>query len=158
MSPTQSPTQLNLSEHFLLEEAVVTKHTDLDNIPPASILNTIQHTAKMMEVVRSCLGNRPIRINSWYRSPEVNARVGGAFNSQHLRGEAVDFVCPSYGTPYEVAQLLSADRDLLMFDQLIYEHSWVHISFVIPPTIPRLQVLTYLPESKTYTTGIKPKR
>lgn len=149
---------LNLTEHFTLEEATVTSHTDLENYPSPTVLNTIQYVAGRMEEVRALLGNRGIRINSWYRSQEVNQRVGGAFNSQHLRGEAVDFVCPSYGTPYEVAQALAADRDILLFDQLIYEHSWVHISFVIPPTVPRLRVLTYLPESKSYTTGIKPKR
>lgn len=149
---------LKLTEHFTLEEATVTSHTDLNNYPDPETLRVIQETAKRMEVVRACLGNRGIRINSWYRSPEVNVRVGGSKTSQHCKGEAVDFVCPSYGTPYEVAQALVADKEILMFDQLIFEHTWVHISFVIPPTIPRLQVLTYLPESKTYTTGIKPKR
>lgn len=149
---------LKLTEHFTLEEATVTSHTDLNNYSDPETLRVIQETAKRMEVVRASLGNRGIRINSWYRSPEVNVRVGGSKTSQHCKGEAVDFVCPSYGTPYEVAQALVADKEILMFDQLIFEHTWVHISFVIPPTIPRLQVLTYLPESKTYTTGIKPKR
>lgn len=153
-----NPIVLNLSEHLTYEEAVTTKHTDLDNTPPVEILNKLPLIAKRMEAVRSCLGNRPIRINSWYRSPEVNKRVGGSKSSQHLQGEAIDFTCPAYGSPYEVAQLLVADKEILMFDQLIYEHTWVHISFVIPPTIPRLQVLTYLPETKTYTVGIKPKR
>ena len=149
---------MQLTEHFSLEEATVTKHTDINNYPDAETLRHIQHTAKMMEVVRSCLGNRGIRVNSWFRNPELNERVGGSKSSQHLKGQAVDFVCPSYGTPYEVAQVLSADREILMFDQLIYESTWVHISFVIPPTIPRLEVLTYLAETKTYTAGIKPKR
>lgn len=149
---------LNLSEHFLLEEALTTKHTDIDNTPPVDVLNKLPEIAKRMEAVRVCLGNRPVKISSWYRCEELNVRVGGTKSSQHLKGEAIDFTCPAYGSAYEVAQLLSADREILMFDQLIYEHTWVHISFVIPPTIPRLQVLTYLPESKSYTTGIKPKR
>lgn len=149
---------IKLTEHFTIEEATITSHTDLENYPDPETLRKIQHTAERMEVVRACLGNRAIKVNSWYRSPEVNKRVGGTSKSQHLRGEAVDFTCNSYGTPFEVAQALVADKEILMFDQLIYEHSWVHISFVIPPTIPRLEVLTYLPDSKTYTTGIKPKR
>lgn len=149
---------LQLTEHFTLEEATTTSHTDLNNYPTPETLRVIQQTAKRMEVVRACLGDRGIRINSWYRSPEVNKRVGGSSKSQHIKGEAVDFVCPSYGTPYEVAQALVADKEILMFDQLIYENTWVHISFVIPPTIPRLEVLTYLPETKTYTIGVKPKR
>lgn len=149
---------LQLTEHFSLEEATVTSHTDLNNYPPPEVLRVIEQVAKRMEVVRACLGNRGIRVNSWYRSPEVNKRVGGSGKSQHTKGEAIDFICPSYGTPYEVAQALVADKEILMFDQLIYENTWVHISFVIPPTIPRLEVLTYLPETKTYTIGVKPKR
>jgi len=149
---------LQLTEHFSLEEATVTSHTDLNNYPPPEVLRVIEQVAKRMEVVRACLGNRGIRVNSWYRSPEVNKRVGGSSKSQHTKGEAIDFICPSYGTPYEVAQALVADKEILMFDQLIYENTWVHISFVIPPTIPRLEVLTYLPETKTYTIGVKPKR
>lgn len=147
---------MKLTEHFTLEEATITSHTDLDNYPDPDTLRKLSYIAARMETVRSCLGNRPIKVNSWYRSPEVNARVGGTKKSQHLRGEAVDFTCHSYGTPYEVARALVADKEILMFDQLIYEHSWVHISFVIPPTIPRLEVLTYMPD-KTYQVGIKPK-
>ncbi|MEM6451708.1 MAG: D-Ala-D-Ala carboxypeptidase family metallohydrolase [Cyanobacteria bacterium P01_D01_bin.105] len=48
--------------------------------------------ARVMEEVRSRLGDRPIRVNSWYRDPVSNSAVGGAIYSRHLQGDAVDFV------------------------------------------------------------------
>jgi hypothetical protein len=79
------------------------------------------------EPIREYLGN-PIRVNSGYRSPAVNKRIGGALTSQHSLGEAID--------------LDLHDRDLfewiidnVVFDQLIYEAgndteaAWFHISY-----------------------------
>lgn len=48
--------------------------------------------ARVMEEVRSRLGDRPIRVNSWYRDPVSNRAVGGAIYSRHLSGDAIDFV------------------------------------------------------------------
>ena len=79
------------------------------------------------EPIREHLG-KPIRVNSGYRSPAVNKRIGGALTSQHSLGEAID--------------LDLHDRDLfewiidnVVYDQLIAEFpsagkaSWFHISF-----------------------------
>jgi hypothetical protein len=79
------------------------------------------------EPIREHLG-KPIRVNSGYRSPAVNKRIGGALTSQHSLGEAID--------------LDLHDRDLfewiidnVNFDQLIAEFpsqgkaSWFHISY-----------------------------
>jgi hypothetical protein len=111
-----------------------------------------------MEVVKEILGGKGVRVNSWYRSAAVNKAVGGSKNSSHMRGEAVDFICPRFGTPYDVAKELEKHRAELRFDQLIYEHTWVHISFLIPPALPRLEVLTYIPETKSYLNGIQLKK
>ncbi|MEL6139009.1 MAG: D-Ala-D-Ala carboxypeptidase family metallohydrolase [Cyanobacteria bacterium J06628_6] len=62
--------------------------------------------AKVMEDVRKRLGNRPIKINSWYRDPTTNRRVGGASRSRHLVGDAVDFVLPGIH-PYTVYDRLN---------------------------------------------------
>jgi len=57
-----------------------------------SVVEGIIKIAKSMEEVRDFLGGKPITINSWYRDPVNNRRVGGASQSRHLVGDAVDFV------------------------------------------------------------------
>lgn len=57
-----------------------------------SVTKGILRIGAAMQEVRGLLGDRPIRVNSWYRDPMTNKRVGGARFSRHLRGDAVDFV------------------------------------------------------------------
>jgi peptidoglycan hydrolase-like protein with peptidoglycan-binding domain len=45
-----------------------------------------------LEKLRHALGDRPIKINSAYRDPVHNRRVGGVSNSQHLYGKAADII------------------------------------------------------------------
>ena len=143
---------LHLSPHFTIDEATVTSHKDIPNYPTKPILANMGYTAGKMEQVRELLANKPIYVNSWYRSPKLNSAVGGSKKSAHMDGRAVDFICPHFGTPYDICKWLESKRDLLAYDQLIYEGTWVHISFVIPPAVPRLESLTY--ESGKYVTGI----
>src|SRR5262245_17958898 len=83
----------------------------------------------MLEKVRGLL-KKPIHISSGYRSPELNARIGGSAKSAHMEGRAADFICPQFGTPYQVAKRIAAQR--LGFDQMIHEYGrWVHIA--VPP-------------------------
>ncbi|MEB3288695.1 MAG: D-Ala-D-Ala carboxypeptidase family metallohydrolase [Leptolyngbya sp.] len=60
----------------------------------ARVVQGILRVARAMEEIRRMYGDRPIRINSWYRDPATNAAVGGARFSRHLSGDAVDFVIP----------------------------------------------------------------
>jgi hypothetical protein len=71
---------------------------------------------------------KPIRINSFYRSPELNKAVGGSTTSQHCKGEAIDI---SAGSKEENKNLFYWVKANLVFDQLIneYDFTWVHISF-----------------------------
>ena len=57
-----------------------------------NVVYGIIRIARVMEEVRSRLGDRPIRVNSWYRDPASNRAVGGAIYSRHLSGDALDFV------------------------------------------------------------------
>ncbi|MGD1908303.1 MAG: D-Ala-D-Ala carboxypeptidase family metallohydrolase [Leptolyngbyaceae cyanobacterium] len=67
----------------------------------ASVVYGMIRVAKAMEEIRRIVGNRPIGINSWYRDPVTNARVGGASMSRHLVGDATDFVVSGYH-PYDI--------------------------------------------------------
>ena len=91
------------------------------------LAKAIKLAENCFEPIREHLG-KPIRVNSGYRSPAVNKRIGGALTSQHSLGEAID--------------LDLHDRDLfewiidnVVFDQLIYEAgndteaAWFHISY-----------------------------
>lgn len=136
--------KLYVSSNFTLAEATVT-NTGLDNSPSVDELQVLMRTADQMERVRKLLGDNPIIVNSWFRSDAVNTKVGGVPNSQHRLGEAVDFTCPKFGSLIEVVQALKSNSANLQYDQLIYEPSWVHISFITnksdPRTTPRLQYL-----------------
>lgn len=114
-----------LSEHFSLAEMTVTS-TGLNNTPDATQLAHLSIAAEGMEKVRAVLG-KPIKVNSAFRSSVVNRAVGGVSSSHHCQGWAVDFVCPAFGNPLEVAQAIA--EEAIKFDQLIYEGTWVHISF-----------------------------
>lgn len=144
---------MNMTDHFTYEEVIVTSRRGFSNFPPKEVLITCLHTAEKMEAVRALLDGRAIKVHSWYRSPALNKAVGGSKSSQHLKGEAVDFSCSGYGTPYEICQKLSMHKQILGIDQLIYEGTWVHVSFVIPPRVPRLEVLTYTLDKK-YVPGL----
>jgi putative chitinase len=116
---------MQLTPHFSLAELTVTNQK-IDNTPSKEIVEVLRTTAFYMEKVRELLGNVAITINSGYRSPDVNRAVGGTSNSSHTYGYAVDFT--AYGhTPLTISNILAKSN--LKFDQLIYEKTWVHISF-----------------------------
>lgn len=130
-----------LSKHFHLDELTVSQtaaRRGLDNTPPPAILAQLRETAQKMELVRTILGSKPIIVTSGYRSPAVNRAVKGSRTSAHMRGEAVDFICPGFGSPLAICRALSIQKDL-PYDQIIEEGSWVHIGFA---KFPRREVWT----------------
>jgi hypothetical protein len=147
-----------LTEHFTWAEAVITTHREIQNtIESSEALDNIPKTAVKLEKVRTLLGV-PIIVSSWYRNPTLNAAIGGAKNSDHMYGRAVDFIAPQFGTPYEVAKRIAQDSSLIGFKQLIMEHTWVHISWeLIPNVLPRLEILSLL-EDGGYAKGFTDKQ
>jgi hypothetical protein len=136
-----------VSQHFTLAELT---HTDtgLPNQPDTEAMANLGITAAHMEKVRDLLGH-PIIINSAYRGPEVNQAVRGVKTSAHCLGHAVDFTCPGFGNPTEVAFEIANSK--IKFDQLIREYGWVHISF--DPRC-RAQCLTKKSAAAPYEHGI----
>jgi zinc D-Ala-D-Ala carboxypeptidase len=137
---------MRLSANFTLEEFIASEtaaRRGIDNWPPAYVIDNLTLLAKTLEHARILLDHAPIIINSGYRGPTLNALVGGAVNSAHMRGLAVDFIAPRYGTPIQVATKLSMDGIFMSgVDQLIHEFgSWVHLG-ILPTGTPRGQLLT----------------
>lgn len=121
----------------------------LDNTPPADAIENLRRVARGLDRVRRLLGH-PLEISSGYRCPALNVAVGGAARSQHTRGEAVDFCCPGFGTPADVARAI---RDsAIAFDQCILEFGrWVHLSF---STAPRRRTLSIYSAAAGYLDGL----
>lgn len=63
----------------------------MPGLTPGMVIQNIIKITKQLEVIREDFGGRPIRINSGYRPPKVNRAVGGASQSRHQYGDAVDF-------------------------------------------------------------------
>lgn len=118
-----------LSPHFSQQEFEKSERAErlcINNTIPQNLMLNASKTALLMEQIRKLLGDKPITINSVYRSPAINKAVGGAKTSEHLQALACDFICPQFGTPYEIAKAIEASN--IEYGQLIYEGSWVHIS------------------------------
>ena len=105
---------------------------------------------QVLDPARKKLG-RPIHVNSGYRCEAHNSKVGGATNSQHMRGEAADLTCDDN---LELARIIVANGN---FDQLIlYPKPWsqspkfIHVSF--KTTAPnRHQILKKVEGHPNYT-------
>lgn len=124
-SATDFPKQFTYGEMTVSQTAA---RKNISNTPDKDAMRNLCFTANMMVHVRSYLGNKPIIVSSGYRSPALNKVVGGSDTSAHTLGWAVDFTCPGFGTPLEVAKALA--KSDIKFDQVIHEYdSWVHISF-----------------------------
>ena len=149
-----------LSMHFRLSEFLHSEtavRLGLDNDPPDTVLANIEViTAPGMQRIRDILGC-PINISSGYRSPEVNARVGGAANSAHTKGLAVDFTAPTFGLPRTICRRMMETSNRVLFDQLIFEGTWVHVGFPAAGQKARGEVLTavFKPgQPTTYVMGV----
>lgn len=123
---------MNLTPHFTLEELIhsdTAKAKRLDNTPNSVQKANLALLAKALEEVRNVLGNKAIIISSGFRGEALNKAVGGVADSAHSHGLAADFICPAYGTPYDICKAISESG--VMFDQLIYEigprSPWVHL-------------------------------
>lgn len=148
---------ISLSRSFTLQEAThsaTALRLDIDNDHPSpEIVERAKETATHMEIVYAILQHRPV-INSWIRCLPLNRALKSKDTSQHLRGEAVDWTCAEYGTPAQICYRLLSDVRLVNYDQLILEHTWIHISWnSIPLSKQRNQVLS-LQSNGTYKEGL----
>lgn len=145
-----------ISANFYLEEFVLSQtatRKKIDNTPDPATLSNLRRLAQTLEVVRSALGDVPIIISSAYRSKELNKVVGGAKNSAHLIGCAVDFTAPKFGTVLATAK--AASKCGIEYDQIIYEYGhWVHLAIPELDIIARSELLS-IGDDKKYISGLR---
>lgn len=121
---------MNLSKNFTLAELTHTDHRKFDNTPNDSEIANLKRLAAFLETVKTALGNKPVIVNSAFRSKKVNNAVGSKDTSQHRIGCAADIRVPGM-KPDEVVRAIIAAK--LPFDQVIREFdAWTHVS--IPNT------------------------
>lgn len=126
---------MELSKYLTLEEAIYSntaKKYGIDNNPTLALLEVMKYTATNVydALYDHFKGN--IRLNSFYRSPKLNTKIGGATKSQHTLGEAVDISGKNGVTNTQIFEWAKAN---LKFDQIITEFpdangvpAWIHIS------------------------------
>ncbi len=120
-----------ISKHITLEEAInspTALRLKIDNKPNDIVLESMKLVAeKCFEPLRVWYG-KPIKVNSFYRSLNLNKAVGGSATSQHVKGEAIDL---TGGSKEENKKIFDWCKVNLVFDQLIneYDYTWIHISY-----------------------------
>ena len=126
-----------LSKHVSYKEgihSITALRLGLKNDPSdVHLANMRLISEKVFEPLRMHVGG-PIKINSFYRGPELNKAIGGSAKSQHCHGQAMD-IDDSYGNMSN-ADMYKFIKENLDFDQMIWEFgddnnpAWVHVSYV----------------------------
>ena len=128
---------MKISDHITYAEAIhsnTAKRRGIDNTPNPTQVENMKLTAeKIFEPLRKFVGG-PIKVNSFFRSPELNEAIGGSKTSQHCKGQAID-IDDVFGYKTN-AEMYNWIKENLDFDQMIWEFgtdmnpNWVHISYV----------------------------
>jgi len=126
-----------ISRHISYKEGVYSRtatRLNIDNKPnDDQMQNMCLIAEEVFEPLRVWVGG-PIKINSFFRSPELNKAIGGSTKSQHCHGQAID-LDDTFGRATN-AEMYEFIRKYLDFDQMIWEFgnddnpSWVHVSYV----------------------------
>lgn len=131
-----------LTPNFTLDELIASQtaaRMGIDNIPSQAMQKNLLLLAQTLELVRNLLG-APIIVSSGYRSLELNKLIGGTKSSAHCYGLAADFTAPKFGAPLQICKIIAASN--IIFDQLIFEGSWVHIGLASSSKPSRREVLS----------------
>ena len=123
-----------ISKHISYKEATHSNHAKqhkIANKPSSEDIENMELLAeKVFEPLREWVG-APIKVNSMFRSVELNSALKGAPRSSHMKGQAFDITSLGGKTNLEMFYYI---KDNLDFDQLIWEYGaepkWLHVSYV----------------------------
>ena len=128
---------MSISQHISYKESVYSRtatRLGIDNEPnDEQMKNMLNIAQEVFEPLRMWVGG-PIKINSFFRSPELNKAIGGSTKSQHCHGQAID-LDDTFGRATN-AEMFEFIKKHLDFDQMIWEFGndenpdWVHVSYV----------------------------
>ena len=152
MEIVQLKSKMKLSEHFTLGEFTKSgSHPEVYNIPSHEAIANLTNLTKWLEVLRKRynakygVGEEPIRINSGYRSPQLNKAIHGVAGSNHMTGCAADIRVENMEQLIRYATILLdyADESKQDFDELLIEKNrygaiWLH--FAVRPSGNRRKV------------------
>lgn len=138
-----------LSQHFTLEELTFSQEAQrlgIDNTPSSAVVAELGRLANdLLEPSRAILAAHfgreiSIGVDSGYRCPALNTRIGGAVHSAHMVGRAAD--TRPIGVPLQEAFDVLRETGL-PFDQIIFEcQAWIHLAIAAEDTEPRREALT----------------
>ena len=121
-----------LSEHFSLYEMIYSETAvshHIDNMPNETETENLKYLCeKILEPLRQHFG--VVRINSGFRCPKLNQRIGGVGNSQHQFGQAADIRCSNKDIARKYFDFIT---NHCQYDQLLFEYRrggsfWIHVS------------------------------
>jgi len=145
-----------ISDHVSYKEATRSNtalRKGIKNKPNDKQLSNMKLIAKkVFEPLRKWVGG-PIKINSFFRSPDLNTAIGGSTKSQHCKGQAID-IDDTFGVVSN-ANMYTWIKNNLDFDQMIWEFgdddnpAWVHISYVSPDKNRNRCLKAYREDGKT---------
>ena len=132
----QLNSEAKLSPHFTLGELTKTSHK-VYNIPSHEAIENLKRLCVWLEYLRKRY-NEVVVINSGYRSPQLNRKVGGQPNSNHLTGCAVDIRVANNEQLIQYAAILIqyANETQQDFDELLLEknkHGAIWLHFAVKP-------------------------
>ncbi len=147
---------MSISKHISYKEGVYSRtatRLGIKNNPNAEQMeNMITIAEEVFEPLRAYVGG-PIKINSFFRSPELNKAIGGSTKSQHCHGQAID-LDDTFGRCTN-AEMFEFIKKYLDFDQIIWEFGddnnpdWVHVSYVSPDQNRKRCLKAYKEKGKT---------
>jgi uncharacterized protein YcbK (DUF882 family) len=152
---------MNLTANFTLAEMVKSdtalRH-DMDNTPGEAEIESLKILCeKVLQPVRDHF-KTGVKVNSGYRHPEVNAKVGGSKTSDHCSGQAADIEIP--GIPNaDLAKWITQNLDftqviLEFYTQGVPDSGWVHVSYD-PQNLKKQSLTAVKKDGKTvYLPGI----